>query len=312
MIEAPLKPETKKMSGIIRLGFVELLVNDLSRASNFYSRILGLQETHQEDGRLFFKCWDEYDHHSVILKNGTGPGLVKLGWKVGSERDLEQLEQEIEKYGVPVKRISKREEAAVGEALSFIAPSGQSMMLYADMDQPGKRIVPPDIIPEGLTGIAPLHLDHLVISAEDADEAVNFLTSVLGFRISEQILDPEGHAVASFLFRTNKAHDIAVVHGPAGRFHHLAFGLEDRSDVKRAAEIVSQHQQVEVPPSQHGITRGCTTYFRDSEGNRIETFAGGYMTYPDFPTITWSTEHMDRATFYFGGPTNPDMFMEWL
>jgi catechol 2,3-dioxygenase len=301
------------MSGIIRLGFVELLVNDLSKASNFYRQILGLQQTQAEDGRLFFKCWDEYDHHSVVLKNGSNPGLVKMGWKVESEQDLEQLERKIEDYGIPVKRISKNAEAAVGEALSFVAPSGQAMMLYSEMDQVGKGIAPPEIVPKGLTGIAPLHLDHLVISAEDADEAVNFLTSVLGFRVSEQILDPAGHAVASFLFRTNKAHDIAIVHGPAGRFHHLAFHLDDWSEVKRAAELLAQHQQiVEVPPSQHGITRGCTTYFRDTAGNRIETFAGGYMTYPDFPTVTWSTEQMDRATFYFGGPSSPDKFMEWL
>lgn len=301
------------MSGIIRLGFVELRVDDLDQASDFYREILGLQETQKEDGRLFFKCWDEYDHHSVVLKNGPSPGLVKLGWKVESERDLEQVERKIEEFGIRVKRVSKSEETAVGQALSFVAPSGQAMMIYSDMDHVGKGVVPPEIVPHGLTGIAPPHLDHLVISAEDTGEAVKFLTSVLGFRVSEQILDPAGNCVASFLFRTNKPHDIAIAHGPNGRFHHLAFSLDDWSAVKRAAEILAQHQRdVEVPPSQHGITRGCTTYFRDSAGNRIETFAGGYMTYPDFPTITWPTEHMDRGMFYFGGPNNPEKFMEWI
>ena len=301
------------MSGIIRLGYVELLVNDLSQASDFYHRILGLQETQQEDEKIYFKCWDEYDHHSVVLKKGSSPGLVKLGWKVENEHDLEQLERKIEEYGIPTARISKNEEAAVGEALSFIAPSGQAMMLYADMDQVGKGFVPPEIVPMGLTGIAPPHLDHLVISAEDVDEMVRFLTSVLGFRISEQVLDPAGHSMISFLFKTNKAHDIAIAHGPSGRFHHIAFYLDDWGEVRRAAEVLAHNQkQVEVPPSQHGITRGCTTYFRDSAGNRIETYAGGYMTYPDFPTITWSAEQMDRGMFYFGGPGNLEKFMEWI
>ena len=301
------------MSGIMRLGFVELLVDDLSKARDFYSQILGLQQTYQEDDKLYFKCWDEYDHHSVILKKGSTPGLVKVGWKVENEEDLDQLEKKIEAYGIGVKRVAKNEEAAVGQALSFIAPSGQTMMLYADMDQPGKGFVPPEISPPGLTGIAPPHLDHLVISAEDVDETVRFLTSVLGFRISEQVVDPEGHSIMSFLFRANKAHDIAIAHGPAGLFHHVAFYLDDWSEVRRAAEVLVRHQrQVEVPPSQHGITRGCTTYFRDSAGNRIETFAGGYMTYPDFPTITWPVEHIDRGTFFFGGPTKVEQFMEWI
>ena len=301
------------MSGIIRLGFVELLVNDLNQASDFYRQILGLQETQKQDDKLYLKCWDEYDHHSVVLKQGSSPGLVKLGWKVESERDLDQFERKIEEYGIPVRRVSRNEEAAVGQALSFIAPSGQAMMLYSEMDQVGKGIFPPEIVPSGRVGIAPPHLDHLVISAEDTDEAVKFLTAVLGFRISEQVLDPEGHSMVSFLFRTNKPHDIAIAHGPSGRFHHLAFYLDDWSEVRRAAEVLAQHQlEVEVPPSQHGITRGCTTYFRDQAGNRIETFAGGYMTYPDFPTITWSAEQMDRGMFYFGGPTNLEKFMEWI
>jgi catechol 2,3-dioxygenase len=297
----------------MRLGFVEIQVSDLRQAETFYSNILGLQETQKEDGKLYFKCWDEYDHHSVILKNGSGPGLVKMGWKVESDRDLDELEKKIEDYGIPVKRISRNEETAVGEALSLTAPSGHTMMLYSEMQQPGRAVSPPEIFPRECIGISPPHLDHLVISAEDVDESVKFLKSVFGFRVSEQILDPDGHSVVSFLFRTNKPHDIAISHGPMGKFHHFAFYLDDWNEVRRAAEILAKHQlQVEVPPSQHGITRGCTTYFRDSANNRIETFAGGYMTYPDFPTITWSVADLERGFFHFGGPSNMEKFMEWV
>ncbi|HKA22256.1 MAG TPA: catechol 2,3-dioxygenase [Blastocatellia bacterium] len=301
------------MSGIMRLGFVEVLVNNLSQARNFYSQILGLQETRNGDGTLFFKCWDEYDHHSVVLKEGKGPGLVRVGWKVESERDLDELEKKIEEFGIKVNRISKKEVTAVGEGLSFTAPSGQPMILYHEIEQVGRAVVPPEIIPKGLVGISPPHLDHVVISAEDADEAVKFMTSVLGFRVGEQILDPAGHSVASFLFRSNKPHDLAIMRGPHGRYHHFAFYLDDWNEVLRASQLLAQsHQDVEVPPSQHGITRGCTTYFRDLSGNRIETFAGGYVTYPDFPTITWSIEDMKRAVFNFGGPGNLEKFMQWV
>lgn len=201
----------------------------------------------------------------------------------------------------------------MGEAISFCIPSGQTMMLYHEMEQVGRAVAPPDIVPHELTGIAPCRLDHLVISAENPDQTVRLLTSVLGFRIGEQILDPEGHSVASFLFRTNTPHDIAILKGPNSKFHHVAFYLDDWNEVKRAAEILAHNQhRVEVPPSQHGITRGCTTYFRDPAGNRIETFAGGYITYPDFPTITWSVDQLERSLFYFGGPGNMETFMEFI
>lgn len=85
--------------------------------------------------------------------------------------------------------------------------------------------------------------------------------------------------MANFLFRMNKTHDLAVLHGPDGKFHHFAFRLDDWDGVKRAAETLAQHERpLEVAPSQHGTTRGYTTYFRDPAGNRIEVFAGGYVT----------------------------------
>lgn len=301
------------MSGIMRLGFVELRVDDLARAAAFYEQVLGLETTHHTDDALYCKCWDEYDRHSVVLRRADAPGLARIGWKVEEERDLADLEKKIEAYGVRAARISRDEEAGMGEAVAFTAPSGQAMVLYHAMSRVGRAVDPPEVVPPSLEGIAPPRLDHVVIGAEVPDEAVRFLTSVLGFRVSEQVLDPEGRAVASFLCRTNTAHDIAVAQGPEGRYHHAAFALEDRQDVRRAAEAVAlASTPVEVPPSQHGITRGYTTYFRDPAGNRLETFAGGYVTYPDFPTITWALDDIGRGYFHSGGPSNPERFMEWI
>ena len=131
--------------------------------------------------------------------------------------------------------------------------------------------------------------------------------------VSEQVLDSEGGAVASFPCRTNMAHDIAVAQGPYGRYHHVAFALEDREDVKRASEAVAlEGRPVEVPPSQHGITRGYTTYFRDPAGSRLEAFAGGYVTCPDSPTINWAVEDIGRGYFVSGGPSDAERFMEWI
>jgi catechol 2,3-dioxygenase len=301
------------MSGIMRLGFVEIQVDDLEEARNFYGQVLGLLETASKGDKLYFKCWDEYDHHSVVLRKADGPGLVKVGWKVESDRDLDELESRIEAYGAPVKRISRGEELAMGEAISFLTPSGHTMELYHDVVQVGKAVSPPDIAPQGLPGIAPPYLDHLVISAEDPEDSVNFMTSVLGFRVTERVLDPEGRSMFNFLSRVNKPHDILIGKGPNGRFHHVAFSVNDWNEVRRAAEILANNSmKVEVPPSQHGATRGSTTYFHDVAGNRLETFAGGYLTYPDFPTITWTAEHMEKCLFFFGGPSDVESFMQYV
>lgn len=301
------------MSGIMRLGFVEYQVPDLVQASNFYEQSLGLIKTDETGDKLYFKCWDEYDHHSVVLKKADHLGLIKIGWKVEKQHDLDDLEDKVKNYGIETRRIPSGEELEVGEAVSFVAPSGQTMWLYHQMKQVGRAVSPPEIVPQDLPGIGPTHLDHMVIAAEDLGEMVNFLTSVLDFHVSEQVIDPEGSPVFSFLFVGNKPHDLAITKGPIGKFHHFAFYVDDWNAVNRAHSIINEsNERVDVPPSQHGITRGATTYFYDPFGNRLETFAGGYLAYPDFPTITWTIEHLSKGIFYKGGPPNLEKFMAWI
>ncbi|RRB88212.1 catechol 2,3-dioxygenase, partial [Escherichia coli] len=54
---------------------------------------------------------------------------------------------------------------------------------------------------------------------------------------------------------------------------------------------------VDISPNRHGVTRGATIYFFDPSGNRNEVFTGGYVHYPDTPTLTWDTTQIGKATF---------------
>ena len=301
------------MARIMRIGFVEYGVPDLDQAREFYGPVLGLIETGETEKKLHYKCWDEYDHHSIVLNKEQKSGLVKIGWKVEQASDLDELEKRLKDYGIISERVGKGAELALGEAVAFVAPTGQTMWLYHQMTQIGKSVTPPEIIPKDLVGIAPSHLDHMVLAAEDLDEAVRFYTDVLGFHISEQVVDPDGHSVFSFLFLGSKPHDLALANGPKGKFHHFAFYVDDWEAVQRAHKLLTDKgHAIAVPPSKHGITRGSTTYFYDPAGNRLETFAGGYLTYPDFPTVTWTSKDLGKALFNTGGPNDLRQFMDWI
>ena len=68
---------------VMRLGYVHIRVTDLEEARDHYSNTLGMSVVHEEPGKLHLKCWDEWDHHSLVLEEG-GVGLVKLGYKCSS------------------------------------------------------------------------------------------------------------------------------------------------------------------------------------------------------------------------------------
>ena len=168
----------------------------------------------------------------------------------------------------------------------------------------------PNPAPDGLSGIAPPRMDHLLVTAEEVPEANRFYTDVLGFRLTEQLLDGDGHQIGVWLERSHSPHDLAVVTGANGGLHHFAFWLDDWDHVRRAADILAYNSiQIDVGPTRHGVTRGNTIYFFDPMGTRNEVFTGGYRPDPDFPTITWTEDNIGKAIFYYEGDLN-ERFMK--
>ena len=111
--------------------------------------------------------------------------------------------------------------------------------------------------------------------------------------------------MGSFLQRSGRPHDIAIIQGPNGALHHFSFWLDDWDHVRRAADILAYNAiSIDIGPTRHGITRGNTIYFFDPMGTRNEVFTGGYRADPDFPTITWTEDNLGRAIFYYEGKDN--------
>jgi len=94
---------------ILRLSHVELRVPDLELATAYYAEVVGLVETAREPNRVFFKCWDEHQHHSLILTLEPTHGLNHFGFKVTDAADLDHYQQRLEAEGVAVRRYAKDE-----------------------------------------------------------------------------------------------------------------------------------------------------------------------------------------------------------
>src|ERR1700722_11953590 len=75
--------------GVMRMGYVHVRVTDLEESRSHYGETLGMKLVHEEPGKLYYKGWDEFDHHSVVLGEGV-VGVVKFGYKVERETDLEE------------------------------------------------------------------------------------------------------------------------------------------------------------------------------------------------------------------------------
>ena len=299
------------MTGVLRPGHAVVRVLDLDESVKFYTDVMGLKETGRDNsGRVYFKCNDERDHNSFIIRKADRAGMDCFGFKVAGQAALAELEGNLRNLGVTTERVAAGEMLETGERVRFKLPTEHVIELYAQKTDVGNGIgyVNPEAFQEGLKGINPLRMDHCLIYGPDIDANRKLFEEVLGFGMVEHILLEDGKTdLATWLSCSHKAHDIAMVrHGEPAKLHHVSFLLETWEQVLRAADIMSMHRvSIDIGPTRHGITRGTTIYFFDPSGNRMETFCGGYQWYPDMQPTTWTWEEVGRRIFYHDRKLNP-------
>src|SRR6201999_1762686 len=126
---------------ILRLQHVEVRVPDLERCTAYYTEVVGLIEVAHEEGRVFLKCWDEHEHHSVVLREAPTYGLDHMSFKVAEAGDLDYFTDRHPAASAPVKRFAGRELArGGGEAIRFESPSGLLVELVHGMERLGNML----------------------------------------------------------------------------------------------------------------------------------------------------------------------------
>lgn len=293
------------ITGVMRPGHAQLRVLDMEAAVKHYRDVLGLVETGRDaQGRVYFKCWDERDHNSLILRQADSAGLDFFAFKVSDKSYLDKFEAELKAYGLTVERIPAGELLETGERVRFKLPSGHLIELYAEKTDVGNGL--PEVNPgpwaaNAEHGIAPVRFDHGLLYGPNIAEVKKIFIDILGFYLVERVLTPDGQGeVAIWLSCSHKVHDIAFAEYPEpGKLHHLSFMLESWEKVLRGGDIMSMNSvPVDIGPTRHGVTRGTTIYAWDPSGNRFETFCGGYQPYPDWSPRTWTFDNFGQGLDY--------------
>lgn len=304
------------MTGVLRPGFIQLRVLDIPSSVEHYVDRIGLYKVGESsDGRVYLKARDEFDHHSVVLRKADQAGLDVFAFKVDSDDTLNAFEKRIQAAGVAVDHVAAGEQPGIGRRIGFLIPSGHRIELYAHADLAEMRpaTLNPDVWDEQPHGMEARRFDHGLLYGPNIDQVEKFFCDVLDFKVTERVDLPETGTLAIWLTCSLKAHDIAFVnHAEPGKFHHVAFELENWNDIGRAADIITRYNiSIDIGPTRHGITRGQTIYFFDPSGNRCETYCGGITFYPDHPVRKWNDKELGKGIFYYERALN-DRFLTVL
>jgi catechol 2,3-dioxygenase len=139
---------------VTRLGHVVLMVEDLERSVDFYTRILGfrISDVYPDSmvpGRMvFMRC--NADHHGVALvggaKNSSGHAeLHHLAFEVATLDEVLRARDHLRTHNVPID-FEGRRRAGAQVAVEFRDPDDHRLEIYWGLDQIGSdgRARPPE------------------------------------------------------------------------------------------------------------------------------------------------------------------------
>jgi catechol 2,3 dioxygenase len=281
---------------VAHLGHVELLTPELDASARCFTAVLGLREVGRDATHVFLRGESEYELAGLTLTAAERAGIGHFGLRTSSAEALARRVEAVLAAGARGEWVE--DGFGHGSAFRFTGPSGHATELYWETERytapEGDRPPAKDRLGRrGTAGIDVRRLDHVNLLAPDVSAAASVAWSGLGATLLDEIIDDVGAMAGAFTTFGQRPLELVYTrdpYGAGGRLHHVAFWVDTRDEVLRAADIFVDHGiQIEVPPALHTIGRSFFLYGFEPGGNRIEITTGADLVLdPDPVTRTWT------------------------
>jgi catechol 2,3-dioxygenase len=282
---------------VAHIGPAELLTPRPDESLRFFVDVLGMEVEARAGQSVFLRGWGDYQRYSLKLTESPQPGLGALALRARSPEALERRVAAVEAAGVGEGWTDG--DLGNGPVYRFADPDGHAMELYFET----AKYTPPEHLRPALKnqpqryvgrGAAVKRLDHVNLLAAEVAPNRAFVQDTLGFSLNERIVLDDGRETGAWLSLSIAAHELIYVAdflGARGRLHHLAFWVDTREEVLRAADLfLDNGVPIEAAPSKHAVAQGFFLYGFEPGGNRVEVTTGGYFVYDPDPEPTVWTE----------------------
>jgi catechol 2,3-dioxygenase len=310
--------QSEPIHDISHLGAVELYTPKFDESLWYFRDILGMEVAHSAGNSAYLRGYGDYAASTLKLTAHSHAGVGCVLWRTTSEEALERRAKAIEAAGLGEGWTNG--DFGHGRSYRFHDPDGHKMEIYYDEH---KYVAPKHLtstlknLPQKFTGrgVGVRRVDHLALLAKDVEANRKFATDLLGFQLREQVRFDQGKTeIGSWMSPTAVHHQMAYVvdvKGGHGRLHHFSLWVDNREDVLRAADILSENGIfIEAGPSKHNNSQGFYLYSYEPGGNRVEIYSGSYLIFaPDWEPVLWNEE--ERGTGTYWGATLPDSFINY-
>ncbi|MFG6115688.1 VOC family protein [Halobacillus sp. MO56] len=306
---------------VAHIGHVEISVTNFEKSLWFFTEVMGLVLTETDGDRAYLRAWQDFDHHTLVLKASNISEVNRMGWRVSTKESLELFEKQLQVMNIDYQWVDGGQKKALGDTLQFKSPAGIPVELYWEKelfvtDDPAlKSNLPSHPSKYMAKGVSPRRFDHVNLMVNDVAEEQQWWTDLLGIHHRYYIQNQEDVRLGSWLSRTNIAHEIALMRNSnqdGAAFHHLAYYLDSPDELLRASNIMAENGiKIEWGPGKHGTSGAQFIYVFEPSGHRVEIWTGGILMFsPDWEPIKWSSD-VGQLGLEMWGSTPPQSYLTY-
>lgn len=300
---------------VAQCGAINLGTTDIAASLHFFSDLLGMEVVGRDGDTAYLRGYQELIHHSLVLQQQAENIVNSYSFRVKRPEDVELFAEEFARQEIETVEVPAGTELGRGTAVRFLVPGSEHPFeLYYGIEKPEAPDALRSKLPSNSSkrrGLGVRRIDHFNVqtSRQTINQAEQWVRDNLGFNRREYALHRDDTTVlASWMSVTPQVHDLAMVANSfdkTAQLHHVAFNLENLSDVLTAADVLRDYDVTfDLGPGKHGIGQAMYLYVHDpGSGHRVEIYAGGYLIFdPDWEPIKWSREQFPDGLTWYGDP----------
>nr|WP_295972253.1 VOC family protein [uncultured Bacillus sp.] len=257
-----------------KLGYGVLSVTDLEKSLDFYTNVVGMEFVERDGGSVYLRS--SFDHHNLILEQGTEPGLKRVAFELASASQFDEAFLYLQEQGLnPVELSAEQaQKLAQGRTLRFKDPVlGLTHEIYADIMQMGFPYT-------STNGLDIECLLHIVYETPNFNEYYDFFVNQMNFKVS----DTAGRETSwAWLrcFPNPYHHSFAITEGPENILNHVAFKVKTVDDIgKQVNRLNKRNVPILFGPGRHHPSGSIFLYFADPDGITVE-YSQGMEEFPE-------------------------------
>ena len=255
------------------LHHLQILSPDPQALAEFYARCLGMsvRPLHQN-----WVC--QGPQRGLIIAPGPAAHLGFAAFAVSNSSVLLAIGERVRSGGVDVQNISTP--LLQSGSIGFSDPDGNCFVFGLPTETPAPSS-------DGLPG----RLQHVVLASTNAERMLSFYCDVVGFRLSDRVIDDAGALRTCFLRTDDEHHSLAIFQADENRLDHHCYESPDWNSIRDWGDhFASIRVPVEWGPGRHGPGNNLFVFVHDPDGNWIEISAELEVVKPDRPIGAWPHE----------------------